>query len=82
MNRSEVLGLLRELPAAPAATRDEALPFIERNRPMGRGIGYIAVPLLASALPGDDLQLWTADVRLASAAARPSVTYDPTRRAL
>ena len=47
-NRSEVLQLLGELPAAPMATDPEALDFIERRALMGRGIGYVDVQLRGS----------------------------------
>lgn len=36
-NRKEVLSLLHDLPAAPIATDDEVLFFIERHGLMGRG---------------------------------------------
>lgn len=47
-NRSEVLQLLGDLPAAPTATDPEALRFIEERGLMGRGIGYVDVHLLAA----------------------------------
>ncbi|MDP2958404.1 MAG: type II toxin-antitoxin system VapC family toxin [Longimicrobiales bacterium] len=68
-NRSEVLGLLKQLPAVPTATDDEALRFIEDHRLMGRGIGYIDVHLLASAALSGGVRLWTRDGRLARVAA-------------
>jgi predicted nucleic acid-binding protein len=67
-NRSEVLGLLGELPAAPIVTDGEALDFIERRALMGRGIGYIDVHLLASVALAGAAQLWTRDQRLAAVA--------------
>jgi hypothetical protein len=66
-NRSEVLALLQELPAAPVATDAEALAFIEAQSLMGRGIGYVDVNLLASTALATDT-LWTRDRRLASVA--------------
>ena len=66
-NRGEVLGLLEELPAAPAVTDAEARDFIERRALMGRGIGYIDVHLLASVTLASAL-LWTRDRRLAAVA--------------
>lgn len=68
-NRSEVMRLLNDLPAAPLATEAETLDFIERRSLMGRGIGYIDVHLLASATLAGDAQLWTRDSRLAAVAA-------------
>ncbi len=67
-NRSEVLELLGNLPAAPTATNPEALDFIERRSLMGRGVGYIDVHLLASIALSGDGRLWTRDRRLAAAA--------------
>ena len=67
-NRSEVLELLGNLPAAPTATDPEAVNFIERRSLMGRGVGYIDVHLLASIALSGDGRLWTRDRRLAAAA--------------
>ena len=67
-NRSEVLELLGNLPAAPTATDPEAVDFIERRSLMGRGVGYIDVHLLASIALSGDGRLWTRDGRLAAAA--------------
>jgi predicted nucleic acid-binding protein len=67
--RSEVLRLLAELPAAPAATEEEALGFVERHALMGRGIGYIDVHLLAAVALAGKARLWTRDKRLAAIAA-------------
>jgi predicted nucleic acid-binding protein len=75
-NRSEVLRLLGDLPAAPAATDPEALGFIERRALMGRGIGYIDVHLLASAALADVGRLWTRDRRLAAVAAELELAFD------
>ena len=42
-NRSQVLDLLQGLPAATVASDAEMLLLIERERLMGRGIGYVDV---------------------------------------
>jgi predicted nucleic acid-binding protein len=68
-NRGEVLELLLTLPASPLATDGEALRFIEDRRLMGKGIGYIDVHLLASAILAEGVRLWTRDKRLAAIAA-------------
>ena len=63
-NRKAVLSLLQDLPAAPVATDEEALFFIDSHGLMGRGIGYVDTHLLASvSLAGTGL-LWTRDKRL------------------
>ena len=75
-NRSEVLWLLRDLPAAPTATDPEALVLIERRALMGRGIGYIDVHLLASTALEGVAWLWTRDRRLAETAAELELAFD------
>jgi predicted nucleic acid-binding protein len=75
--RAEVLGMLRELPAAPRASHAEALSFIDRQCLMGRGIGYGDVHLLAAAVLAADARLWTTDARLNAAAARLFVAFEP-----
>jgi len=74
-NRSEVLELLGDLPAAPTATDPEALDFVERRALMGRGIGYIDVHLLASIALSGDACLWTRDRRLAAVAAELELAF-------
>ena len=65
-NRSEILSLLRALPAAPLADHDEALTMLDQHRLMGRGLGWIDVHLLAAAMLAA-CSLWTLDRRLAVA---------------
>jgi predicted nucleic acid-binding protein len=73
-NRVEILALLRALPSAPTIEFDEFLFFIERNRLIGIGIGFVDVHLLASAqLAG--VPLWTTDKRLKSAATRLNLAF-------
>jgi len=67
-NRSEVIGLLRQLPTVPYATDDEALRFIETHGLMAKGIGYVDVHLLASVALSTGVRLRTLDRRLASVA--------------
>jgi predicted nucleic acid-binding protein len=62
--RSEVLRLLDALPKVPVASDREVLYFIERNRLMGRGVGYVDAHLLTATALGDGLRLWTRDRRL------------------
>ena len=62
--RDEVLRLLNDLPQAPVASQEEVLHFIERNRLMGQGIGYIDAHLLASTALADRALIWTRDQRL------------------
>ena len=61
--RKEILSLLAALPQAMLAGHEETLAFVEANRLMGRGIGWVDVHLLASArLTG--IPFWTLDRRL------------------
>jgi len=61
--RGEKLNLLRRLPRARVASTEETLQLIDARRLMGRGIGYVDVHLLASALL-EGAPLWTFDLRL------------------
>ncbi|MDI6632244.1 MAG: PIN domain-containing protein, partial [Thermoanaerobacteraceae bacterium] len=49
-NRSEILSLLQALPMATQAEHEEVMQFIDKYRLMGKGLGYIDMHLLASAL--------------------------------
>lgn len=73
-NRAEILSLLQALPSAATATQEEFLAFVGSHRLMGRGIGFVDVHLLASALLSD-LRLWTSDKRLRSAAQDLGLSY-------
>ena len=66
-DRREILGLLERLPAVPVASHDEAMAFVEARRLDRRGLGWVDVHLLASAVLGG-ARLWTLDRRLAEAA--------------
>lgn len=62
-NRTEILSLLQDLPVASLADDDEVIPFIEDHELMGKGLGYIDIHLLMSALL-TRIPLWTIDKRL------------------
>lgn len=66
-NRDEVLGLLRALPEAPLAEHEEVLNLIGERKLEGRGLGWIDVNLLASALL-ENCKMWTLDKALRTAA--------------
>jgi hypothetical protein len=65
-NRDEILRLLAALPSVTVATDEETLLLIERERLMGKGIGYIDVHLLASAALTPGARIWTRDRRFAA----------------
>ena len=75
-NRREILSLLDELPQAATADHGEVMPFVETQRLMGRGLGYVDVHLLASVVM-DGARIWTLDRRLAETAARLDVAVRP-----
>ena len=68
-NRVQILSLLQSLPVAETAEHGEVLQFIEHNRLVGKGLGYIDVHLLSSAvLTG--VPLWTLDRKLQQSSAK------------
>ena len=67
-NRHVVLDLLLDLPLAQEASHQEAMALIDKQRLMGRGIGFIEVQLLAATLITPLAKLWTFDRRLAKIA--------------
>lgn len=74
-NRRTALEALARMPAAAKATDKETLEFIEQRSLHGRGIGYIDVHLLASALLSQECLLWTEDKRLRNIAIEMSIDY-------
>jgi predicted nucleic acid-binding protein len=66
-HRGEVLALFEQLPPATVVSHQEMLQFVDRQRLMGQGLGWIDLHLLASALVSH-ATLATRDVRLARAA--------------
>lgn len=75
-NREEILKLLSDLPQAPVASPAEAMHFIEHNRLMGLGVGYIDIHLLASTALSDNTSLWSNDKRLNTVASRLNLAVD------
>ena len=62
-NRAEIFSLLRALPRVTHAEHEEVMHFIEGHGLMGKGLGYIDIHLLASAMLTKVL-LWTLDRKL------------------
>lgn len=73
-NRMEILALLQALPSAEVAEHEEILAFIESKQLMGKGLGYVDVHLLGSAVLSD-VPLWTADRRLAESASTLGICF-------
>lgn len=65
--RATILNALSELPHVPAASHAELLNFVEAQKLMGRGLGWIDLHLLASAVLAR-VPFWTVDRRLAAVA--------------
>lgn len=66
-NRTEILELLSSLPSLKMASHTEALHLIQTHSLYGRGIGWIDVHLLSSALL-NHTHIWTRDRKLNAAA--------------
>lgn len=62
-NRAEILSLLQTLPGSVVAEHEEVLGFVDDHGLMNRGVGYIDVCLLASALL-TGVSFWTFDKKL------------------
>ncbi|MFZ3253225.1 MAG: PIN domain-containing protein [Syntrophales bacterium] len=73
-DRAVILSFLQLLPVCIKAAHEEALSFIENNNLMGKGIGYVDVHLIASAvLTG--VPIWTLDKKLAQVAHGLHIKY-------
>ena len=66
-DRVVILSFLQLLPMSIEAGHEEVLSFIEDNRLMGKGMGYVDVHLIASAIL-TGVPIWTLDKKLAQAA--------------
>jgi len=73
-NRLQILSLLLTLPAAHRAEHEEVMRFIENYRLMGKGLGYIDVHLLASAML-NNIPLWTLDKKLNEASSKLGIKH-------
>ncbi len=73
-NRNEILTYLQSLPMTILAEDQEVLRFIEDHRLMGKGLGYIDVHLIASAVLTNVL-LWTLDKTLDKFTEKIGVNY-------
>ena len=61
--RSEILSLLKTLPSLEVAQDDEVLRLIESHKLFGRGLGWVDVHLLTSAVLAQ-LPIWSLDKAL------------------
>jgi predicted nucleic acid-binding protein len=72
--RSEILSLLNALPFVKLATHEEVMHFIDSRHLMGRGLGYVDVHLLSSAVLSE-VSILTYDQKLKTIAAKLDIHY-------
>jgi predicted nucleic acid-binding protein len=74
-NRHDIISLLNDLPSTDILDHYDIMEFIEYRKIMNKGIGYVDVHLLASALVSET-PLWTFDKALKKVANQLSIEYD------
>ena len=74
-NRYEIISLINDLPSTDVLDHSDIMEFIENRKIMNKGIGYIDVHLLGSALVSET-PLWTLDKALRKIAIQLAVGYD------
>src|SRR5580704_19315900 len=72
--RAAVSSSLHALPAAKLASNSEVLQLIEQRRLWGRGLGWVDMHLLASALLSH-CRFWTLDKKLREAAVELGLSW-------
>ncbi len=73
--RKQLLASYALMDQAPTVPHTEVVAFVRYRRLHGRGIGWVDVQLLASAIVAG-VRLWTADPALAAAARELDISYD------
>jgi predicted nucleic acid-binding protein len=73
-NRKEVLSLLRTLKSIDLVLDEEVFVLIEERKLFGKGLGFIDIHLLASALI-HHVPIWTRDKSLKMVAGQLDVSY-------
>ena len=73
-NRAEIISLMQSLPMLDAVEHEELLLFIEHNKMMGTGLGFVDVHLLAAAMLAG-IPLWTQDNKLKKAYSRLNIDF-------
>ena len=72
--RTQFLALLNLLPAAPEASTNEVLAFIEARKLHGKGIGWVDAPSPCFR-PLSKAHLWSEDKSLAKAASSLHISF-------
>ena len=75
--RKNALQLLPLLPMAQVAEHVEVMALVDQYRLYGRGVGYVDVHLLTTAVLQPGILLWTRDRRLRAAARQLGVAFMP-----
>ncbi len=73
-NRSGILSLLQALPMTTSAEHEEVMRFIENHSLMGKGLGYVDMHLLASAILSR-VPIWTLDKKLKQFSSKLGLGY-------
>ena len=73
--RRELLAEYQQMDQVPVVPHGDVVTFVRDRKIHGRGIGWIDVHLLASALVGG-VRLWTVDPALAALARELNVAYE------
>jgi hypothetical protein len=73
--RAKFLAIYEKLHQAGTISHSEVVAFVRTRNLHGRGVGWVDVHLLASALVGR-LQLWTADQSFAAVARELGVAWE------
>lgn len=74
-HRTQLLGLWENLPHVVEASHSEVLLCLEKNRLMGKGVGFIDLHLLSSTLLSTNTSLWTHDRRLQNLAESLGISW-------
>ena len=75
--RAKLLALYEQMHQASMVPHREVVAFVNNRGLYGRGVGWIDVHLLASAIVGR-MQLWTADPRFSTVAKELGIAYQGT----
>jgi len=73
-NRNEIISLMQSLPMVDVIEHEEFLHFIENRHLMGKGLGFVDVHLVASALLAN-IPLWTKDKKLQKVSSSLNVNF-------
>jgi hypothetical protein len=77
--RRKLLSAYEKMHQAIRLPHQEVVSFVQARKLNGRGVGWLDVHLLASAIVGR-MQLWTADTNLSSLAEELKIAAPPFRR--